>query len=103
MSGPLTRAAEDLCITPQGMRAAISRSMHDHARNKNTIAYYCHQTAQQQGLNGEDSMTLIAFQALCLVEVLERQVLDFVNTSLNPPSLFRQEDLKPGEFRQVKP
>lgn len=104
MSGPLTRASENLWITPSEMRVAIFKSMYDRD-NTNVIARRCDDVAVAHGFGGEDSMTLLAFRALCRVEVLERQLLDFAHMGM--PQFFVTPEqaaaMHPGEIRPVAP
>lgn len=83
--GPLTRISESgQALTPVAMRIAIFKSIFDRD-NTNVIARRCDDAARAAGMNGEDSMTFLAFHALRRVEMLEQQMLDSVYMSINPP------------------
>ena len=61
----------DKPMSPQEMRKVINRAMyHD------PIARRCYDIALQEGLNGEDRMTVLAYYALRAVETMQASLFE---------------------------
>jgi len=68
--------------TPQGMRARINE--YSFRGNQPFVRAILDQ-ARYRGLNGDDTMTWLAFEALCRAEQLEEMVLNAARTNPIPP------------------
>jgi len=72
---PATAEEKAECETPEGMRRRLFKYSYDHPMVKNVM-----DAARYRGLSGDDTMTWLAFEALCRLEHMEELVLDDFNS-----------------------
>jgi hypothetical protein len=74
------------CQFPRGIR----RRLHEYSHHDQlTRAVFI--SAEAQGLSGEDTMTLLAFEALKRLQILEDRQIDIAMRSPTPTLIFNDE------------
>lgn len=78
--------------TPQEMRQALERATHEaHVVRR---AFYI---ARERGYSGEDTMTLLAFQALLALNEVHHQLIDFINRTPHAPFVPMETPAEPKD------
>jgi len=79
---PETAAEITECADPRGMR---KRLMEYSYRGNEPIVRAVLEAAKHRGLSGEDTMTLLAFEALKGMELYKSMVIESAMLNPNPP------------------
>ena len=85
---PKTKDEIEDCLTPDGMRRRLFKYSFSDALTRNV-----YDMSKYRGLSGEDTMTVLAFEALRRLEKLTDQHLEFVMTNPMPPIIFQNGSL----------
>lgn len=76
------------CEIPDGMRRRLWEYAHRGDEPMVKAVFYA---AEIRGLSGEDKMTILAFEALKMLEHYKALLLDWSMKQPNPPAIFTPE------------